>query len=94
MNAKVKIAVDTMGSETPLLEIIEALNESLQRNVYIFFFIFGDKLEIDRLIKNYKNLQNSSEIIDCEEFLFFLITSLGLSSILTNSSQSIISELF
>ena len=65
----VKISIDTMGSETPLIEIIEALNESLQRNINIYFYIFGDEREINNIIKNYKNLYNNSEIIHCEEFV-------------------------
>ena len=32
MNEKVKIAIDTMGSETPLVEIIKALNWQLSLN--------------------------------------------------------------
>ena len=67
MNEKIKIAIDTMGSETPLIEIIKALNESLLRNIDIFYFIFGNKNEINEKISGFTNLISHSEIIHCDD---------------------------
>ena len=65
-NDRVYISVDTMGSETPLIEILSGLNESLLRNKNLFFYIFGNEDEINKIIfKNQLFIENS-KIINCE----------------------------
>ena len=62
-----KLAVDMLGSETKTLEILKGLEQSLLRNINYRFYLFGDKVLIEKKIIKLKNLQGASEIIDCKE---------------------------
>ena len=64
---KIKLSVDTLGSETPLSEIIIGLNESSMRYEDYFFYLFGNENDLKRELNNYKELISRSEIIHCEE---------------------------
>lgn len=56
-----------LGSETRTQEILKGLEDSLLRNINYKFLLFGKKIEIVRNLKNYKKLEQASEIIDCNE---------------------------
>ena len=53
-----------MGSETPLVEILSGLNESLLRNKNLFFYIFGNNNEINKIIFKNKLMIENSKIVD------------------------------
>ena len=67
MNTNIQLAVDCMGSETSVIEILEGINESALRNENLFFTLFGKSSDINKLIKNIFPLNLRSEVIDCEE---------------------------
>ena len=64
---KIKLSVDTLGSETPLSQIIIGLNESSMRYEDYFFYLFGNENDLKKELNNYKELLSRSEIIHCEE---------------------------
>tara|TARA_Y100001970_G_scaffold292721_1_gene435459 strand:- start:2403 stop:3425 length:1023 start_codon:yes stop_codon:yes gene_type:complete len=64
---KIKLSVDTLGSETPLSEIIIGLNESSMRYEDYYFYLFGNEKNLKKELNNYKELLSRSEIIHCEE---------------------------
>ena len=68
-NNLIKISVDTLGSETSIANIIKGLNNSLLRNDNYFFRLYGSTNEITNELKNYNDLKNNVEIIDCDEMV-------------------------
>ena len=67
MNTSIKLAVDCMGSETSLNEILEGINESALRHENLFFTLFGKSVDINNIIKNISPLNLRSEVINCDE---------------------------
>ena len=67
MNTSIKLAVDCMGSETSLNEILEGINESVLRHENLFFTLFGKSVDINNIIKNISPLNLRSEVINCDE---------------------------
>tara|TARA_B100000989_G_scaffold61043_1_gene41962 strand:+ start:1350 stop:2351 length:1002 start_codon:yes stop_codon:yes gene_type:complete len=64
----VKIAVDAMGGENSPKKVIDGIIHNHQKNDRIFYKIFGNKNEIEKLIK--KNIDtNNFEIIHTENFV-------------------------
>ena len=64
----VKIAVDAMGGENSPKKVIDGIIHNHQKNDRIFYKIFGNKKEIEKLIK--KNINtNNFEIIHTENFV-------------------------
>ncbi|MGY9025159.1 MAG: phosphate acyltransferase PlsX [Candidatus Pelagibacterales bacterium] len=66
-NEIVSIAVDTLGSETSLYNIIKGLNISFLRNENYHFNLFGKKTDITNELKKYKALADNVKIFDCIE---------------------------
>ncbi len=66
---KYTLSVDLLGSETKLNEILKGLSQSLLRNINFRFLLFGNKKEIENNLMNYKRLRESSEIINCNDFI-------------------------
>ncbi len=67
MNTSINLAVDCMGSETSLNEILEGINESALRHENLFFTLFGKSVDINNIIKNISPLNLRSEVINCDE---------------------------
>lgn len=67
MKNKINLAIDCMGSETSLNEILEGINESALRNENLFFTLFGKSEEIKNAINDISPLNKRSEIINCDE---------------------------
>ena len=65
MKNNFKLAVDTLGSETKIQEILKGLEQSLLRNINYEFYLFGKKKLIIDELKKYKSLQKVSQIIEC-----------------------------
>ena len=63
------LSVDTLGSETSYKDILKGLNLSLLRNINYKFKIFGDEELLKKEISKYERLDESSELIHCEEFI-------------------------
>ncbi len=63
----IRLSVDTLGSETPLSEIILGLSESSLRYDDYFFYWFGNEKKIKKELNHHKLLLNKSEIVHCEE---------------------------
>ena len=66
---KRQLSVDTLGSETSYKDILKGLNLSLLRNINYKFKIFGDEELLKKEISKYERLDESSELIHCEEFI-------------------------
>ena len=56
-----------LGSETETHQILKGLEQSLLRNINYEFFLFGNRNSISDILNKFKNLKNSSEIIDCSD---------------------------
>ena len=67
MSKTFTLAVDMLGSETKLNEILKGLNQSLVRNINYKFLLFGNSKKIKSQIKIYERLDDNSEIIDCRD---------------------------
>ena len=67
MSYSINLAVDCMGSETPLNEILEGINESALRNENLFFYLFGDLKNINTIVRNISPLNIRSEVIHCSQ---------------------------
>ena len=52
MITNINLAVDCMGSETSLNEILEGINESALRNENLFFTLFGKSVDIEKVLKD------------------------------------------
>ena len=63
----INLAVDCMGSETPLNEILEGINESALRNENLFFTLFGKSIDLNKIVENISPLNARSKIINCDE---------------------------
>ena len=61
----VKIAVDAMGGDNSPKKVIDGIIHNHQKNNNIFFKIFGNKKEIEKLIEKKIN-PNNFEIIHTE----------------------------
>ena len=48
----INLAVDCMGSETSLSEILEGINESALRNENLFFTLFGKSGDLNKIVEN------------------------------------------
>ena len=66
MNKNFTLAVDTLGSETKVSDILKGLNQSLLRNINFNFLIFGCESEISS-IEKYPRLNQVTKIINCSE---------------------------
>ena len=67
MNNNINLAVDCMGSETSLIEILEGINESALRNENLFFTLFGKSIDINQTIENISPLNTRSKVINCDD---------------------------
>ena len=67
MNKNFTLAVDTLGSETKVSDILKGLNQSLLRNINFNFLIFGCESEISKYMKKYPRLNQATKIINCSE---------------------------
>ncbi|SVD41828.1 uncharacterized protein METZ01_LOCUS394682, partial [marine metagenome] len=63
----IKLSVDTLGSETPLSELISGLNDSSIKNENYFFYLFGNKNYIKKELDNHKSLIKNVQIVHCED---------------------------
>jgi len=63
----INLAVDCMGSETSLNEILEGINESALRNENLFFTLFGKSVDLNKMVENISPLNTRSKIINCDE---------------------------
>ena len=63
----INLAVDCMGSETSLYEILEGINESALRNENLFFTLFGKSVDLNKVVENIHPLNVRSKIINCDE---------------------------
>ena len=63
----IKLSVDTLGSETPLSELVSGLNDSSIKNENYFFYLFGNENNIKKELDNHKSLIKNVEIIHCED---------------------------
>jgi len=63
----IKLSVDTLGSETPLSELVSGLNDSSIKNENYFFYLFGNENYIKKELDNHKSLIKNVEIIHCED---------------------------
>ena len=63
----INLAVDCMGSETSLYEILEGINESALRNENLFFTLFGKSVDLNKMVENIHPLNARSKIINCDE---------------------------
>ena len=63
----INLAVDCMGSETSLNEILEGINESALRNENLFFTLFGKSGDLNKIVENISPLNSRSKIINCDE---------------------------
>jgi glycerol-3-phosphate acyltransferase PlsX len=63
----INLAVDCMGSETSLNEILEGINESALRNENLFFTLFGKSVDLNKIVENIAPLNARSKIINCDE---------------------------
>ena len=63
----INLAVDCMGSETSLYEILEGINESALRNENLFFTLFGKSVDLNKIVENIHPLNARSKIINCDE---------------------------
>ncbi|MDA7688448.1 phosphate acyltransferase PlsX [Pelagibacteraceae bacterium] len=63
----INLAVDCMGSETSLNEILEGINESALRNENLFFTLFGKLVDLNKIVENISPLNARSKIINCDE---------------------------
>ena len=63
----INLAVDCMGSETSLYEILEGINESALRNENLFFTLFGKSADLNKVVENIYPLNARSKIINCDE---------------------------
>ena len=66
---EVKIAIDAMGSDNGPESIISGASLSKDRYPNIYFLFFGKKEQLEKIIKKYKNLNHSYEIINCDEVI-------------------------
>ena len=67
MITNINLAVDCMGSETSLNEILEGINESALRNENLFFTLFGKSVDIEKVLKDVSPLNIRSEVVNCDE---------------------------
>ena len=67
MNKNFTLAVDTLGSETKVSDILKGLNQSLLRNINFNFLIFGCESEISKYLRKYPRLNQVTKIINCSE---------------------------
>ena len=63
----INLAVDCMGSETSLNEILEGINESALRNENLFFTLFGKSVDLNKIVEKISPLNARSKIINCDE---------------------------
>jgi glycerol-3-phosphate acyltransferase PlsX len=63
----INLAVDCMGSETSLSEILEGINESALRNENLFFTLFGKSGDLNKIVEKISPLNARSKIINCDE---------------------------
>ena len=59
------LAVDMLGSETEIPEILMGLEQSLLRNINYRFHLFGNKQIIIENLKNFQKLKGVTQITDC-----------------------------
>ena len=67
MQTNLKIAIDVMGSDNGPEAIISGASLSKERHPKIEYLFFGDEELIKSHLKNYKNLNNSYEIIHAQK---------------------------
>ena len=73
MNKNFTLAVDTLGSETKVSDILKGLNQSLLRNINFNFLIFGCKSEISKYLKKYPRLNQVTKMFyNPTRFWYFL----------------------
>ena len=63
----IKLSVDTLGSETPLSELVSGLNDSSIKNENYYFYLFGNENNIKKELDNHKSLIKNVEIVHCED---------------------------
>ena len=61
------LAIDTLGSETKVKDILKGINQSYLRNINFNFLLFGDRNEIEINLNKYPKLEGAVKIIDCKK---------------------------
>ncbi len=69
MEKSFKLAVDMLGSETKIHEILKGLEQSFLRNINYRFQFFGDKNIISKKLKKFKKLEEVTEITNCSDII-------------------------
>ena len=85
----INLAVDCMGSETSLNEILEGINESALRNENLFFTLFGRSAEINKMVENIFPLNNRYEAINCNEQILMTDKPIDAVRLKKNSSMQL-----
>ena len=75
MSDSVKIAVDAMGGDNSPKKVIDGIIHNHQKNDKIFFKIFGNKKEIEKLIEKKINI-NNYEIVHTDNYVLSTDTPL------------------
>ena len=71
----VKIAVDAMGGDNSPKKVIDGIIHNHQKNDKVFFKIFGNKKEIEKLIEKKISI-NNFEIVHTDNFVLSTDTPL------------------
>lgn len=66
-NKSITIAIDAMGGDHGLQTTVSGAAKALSRNPNLHFLMFGDELELKRMIALNVNLSNASEIIHTDK---------------------------
>ena len=69
MTKKYILSVDMLGSETKTNDILTGLTNSLLRNINYKYLLFGNQKNIKSKLEKFKELNNSIEIINCEDYI-------------------------
>ena len=69
MNKPIVIAVDAMGGDNSPKKIIDGIELYQQKNINIFYKLFGDKNLIEKSLKNKKIDNQSYEIIHTDDYV-------------------------
>ena len=69
MSTKVKIAVDAMGGENSPKKVIEGIKISLKKNKENFFYLYGQRKQLEKEISQDSSIKKYCEIIDVKDFI-------------------------
>ena len=69
MSNKTIIAVDAMGGDNAPEKVINGIDLSLKENKENFFLLYGNKDQLNSLIKKKNHINNYCEIIHCDNYI-------------------------